>query len=490
MSLSTALHVASSALMVNAAQADIASRNIANADRADYARRSAALITFGDNGGVGLTVERATSRALAAAKLIASSSDAAAAAVRDGLTQLAQAGGLTSVDGVTSSALATGLADLNTAIAAAASDPNSATLRGAVIDSARSLTQTFHDTTAAIQTARADADANIAAAVGEVNDLLTQFKQANDDVVRGATRGGDINDALDRRDGIVAALSAKIGVQSLMRANGDMALYTDSGVTLFDKSPRAVSFAPTSTFDASTSGGNVFVDGVPLANVSGQRATSSGEIFGLMRVRDEFAPRLQAQLDEMARGLTQAFVERDPSGVASDALGLFTDAGGTNPLAVGGAAGLAGRIVVAASVDPRQGGDTQLLRDGGVAGVAYRLNAAGASGYDARLLALNEALRATQAFDPAAEAGASATVESYVANSVSWLEGARRSADQSATQRATVLAHVSTSLSNATGVNLDDEMSKLLVVENSYRATTKLISTVDAMLQSLLQAVG
>jgi flagellar hook-associated protein FlgK len=30
----------------------------------------------------------------------------------------------------------------------------------------------------------------------------------------------------------------------------------------------------------------------------------------------------------------------------------------------------------------------------------------------------------------------------------------------------------------------------MLAIENSYRATTKLISTVDAMFQSLLQAVG
>lgn len=490
MSLSTALHVASSALMVSAAQADIASRNIANVDRTDYARRSAGLTTLGDNGGVGLSIERATNRALAAAKLIATASDAAAASTRDGLTKLAQAGGLTNVDGVASSALATGLADLNTAIATAASDPNNSTLRGAVIDAARGLTQSFHDATAAIQQTRADADADIAGAVGDINDLLAKFKQANDDVVRGALRGGDINDALDRRDGIVAELSAKIGVQSLSRANGDMALYTDTGVTLFDKSPRAASFAATPTFDASTQGGDVFVDGVPLTNATSQRATVSGEIFGLMRVRDEFAPRLQAQLDEAARGLTQAFAERDPSGATPDALGLFTDAGGVAPLAIGGASGLAGRIAVAASVDPQQGGDTRLLRDGGVAGAAYNVNTNGASGFDTRLLALGDALRTMQNFDPAAQAGATASVESYVSNSVSWMEGARKSADQSATQRSAVLANVTTSLSNATGVNLDDEMAKLLVVENSYRATTKLISTVDAMFQSLLQAVG
>jgi flagellar hook-associated protein 1 FlgK len=45
-------------------------------------------------------------------------------------------------------------------------------------------------------------------------------------------------------------------------------------------------------------------------------------------------------------------------------------------------------------------------------------------------------------------------------------------------------------LSNATGVNLDDEMSRLLDLEHAYQASAKLIATIDNLYQMLFQAVS
>ena len=49
-----------------------------------------------------------------------------------------------------------------------------------------------------------------------------------------------------------------------------------------------------------------------------------------------------------------------------------------------------------------------------------------------------------------------------------------------------MLNTATTALSNATGVNLDNEMSKMLDLENSYSATAKLISTIDSMFGTLV----
>jgi len=49
-----------------------------------------------------------------------------------------------------------------------------------------------------------------------------------------------------------------------------------------------------------------------------------------------------------------------------------------------------------------------------------------------------------------------------------------------------LLNTATTALSNATGVNLDNEMSQMLDLENSYSATAKLISTIDTMFSTLL----
>ncbi len=41
----------------------------------------------------------------------------------------------------------------------------------------------------------------------------------------------------------------EIGITTLSRANGDVVVYTDSGVTLFETTARSVTFAPTITYD-------------------------------------------------------------------------------------------------------------------------------------------------------------------------------------------------------------------------------------------------
>jgi flagellar hook-associated protein 1 FlgK len=53
-----------------------------------------------------------------------------------------------------------------------------------------------------------------------------------------------------------------------------------------------------------------------------------------------------------------------------------------------------------------------------------------------------------------------------------------------------LLVRSTEALSNATGVNIDEEMTIMLELERSYQASAKLIATVDSLFASLLQAVG
>ena len=50
------------------------------------------------------------------------------------------------------------------------------------------------------------------------------------------------------------------------------------------------------------------------------------------------------------------------------------------------------------------------------------------------------------------------------------------------------MSATTTALSNATGVNLDDQMSTMLDVEHAYQASAQLMSTVNSMYATLLQA--
>ena len=131
------------------------------------------------------------------------------------------------------------------------------------------------------------------------------------------------------------------------------------------------------------------VDGVPITGSAGVMLAGSGRLTGLAAIRDDIAVTYQNQLDEIARGLIEAFAESDQSATPSlpDAPGLFTYPGAPAMPASGTLlVGLAGAIRINPSVDPSQGGNLALLRDGGIAGdPAYVYNASGGSAYADRL---------------------------------------------------------------------------------------------------------
>ena len=86
----------------------------------------------------------------------------------------------------------------------------------------------------------------MASSVSTINSLLSQFTAANNAVVTGLQTGANVSSAEDTRDSIVTQLSQQIGI-STSGPNGSESIYTDSGVTLFQDTPRTVSFTATPT---------------------------------------------------------------------------------------------------------------------------------------------------------------------------------------------------------------------------------------------------
>jgi diguanylate cyclase len=78
-------------------------------------------------------------------------------------------------------------------------------------------------------------------------------------------------------------------------------------------------------------------------------------------------------------------------------------------------------------------------------------------------------------------------VADYANASVSWLQGQNQASDSPSYQSA-LAAQATSALSNATGVNLDAEMTNMLNLENSYASSAKLLTTVTSMFSALLDA--
>ena len=494
MGLSATLNIAQQSLATNAALSTVVSRNVAGVNNPNYTTKTAAVETTASGGVAVAGIRNATDDPLFNHLLSAQSAAAASSAVSDGLDQLDQTLGLsdTSATGSTSTdtSPATLLSTLTSALQTYAASPSDASLGQSAVSAAKSLATNLNAAAATVSSVREQADQGIASAVATVNSLLGQFGAANNAVIADTLKGTDTTDALDARNTILSQLSAQIGISTASAGNGGLALYTDGGATLFQGTARTVSFTPTTSFSSSTVGGAVTVDGVPVTGAGSPMPSTTGAIAGLAQLRDVTAVHYGNQLDQIAGGLISAFQETDQSG-QNPIAGLFT-AGGSSTLPTS-TTGLAASLAVSSAVDPSQGGSVSLLRDGGInagGNLAYTANTTGAASYSAHLNALLTTLGTTQSFDPTSGGAASGSLASYAGSSVSWLEAARQTATTSKSDTATDVTQTTTSLSSATGVNLDDQMSQMLDLEHSYSASAQLITTINSMLDTLLTAVS
>ncbi len=488
MSLSVALNTARQALQTTATQIAVSSSNISNADDPTRSRKIA-IPTVDPSGSSHIqTITRATNDSILTQYLGASSQSAGSQALLDGLNRLQDTVGDTA-DGTSPAAR---IAALASALQTYANAPSDASLGQAAVTAAQSVATSLNSASQTVTAVRNDADAAMAGSVDRLNGLLAQFQTLNQTAVNETFAGQDATDTLDQRDAVLDKIGQEIGVTVLRRDNNDVALYTDSGVVLFDKTARTVSMTPSSALAPGVTGNAVTVDGVPVTGANAPMPISSGTLAGLAQLRDVVAPTYQAQLDEMARGLVESFAEQDQSGGGGpDLAGLFTWSGGPTVPATGTlSSGAASTLKVSSAVVPSAGGSIAKLRDGGINGANYKYNTAGAASFADRLSGLIDSLSAPRTFSAASGLETSGSLTDFSTASVGWLENERQNASNTVDYQGALLTRVKTALSNAVGINLDDEYAQQLQLEQSYQASSKLVNVVNSLFHALLDAVA
>jgi len=489
MNLSAALNAARSSIAAKSLQTAVTAENIGNIDNPNFVRRRTETISYGGSGVQRTSIARADDSALFRQFLGTTSSTTEKQAILESLTSLELTIGDPEL-GVSPTAL---MAKFQSALQSYATLPHDPIIAANAVQSAVELAAGLNNATDAIQQTRAQADADINMSVNRINVLLDQFHTANQAVVRGVGSASELSAYLDSRDGVLAKLSEELDISTITRTNNDVAIYAKGGAVLYEKNVRQVSFQPTMPFTASTTGNQVYIDGVPVTGNGATMGIGGGKLKGLVEVRDNISITYQNQIDEMARGLIEAFAEQDQNAVPvlPDAPGLFTYSGAPAMPASGVVVpGLAGQISVHASVNPATGGNVELLRDGGIAGAAYVYNPASNSGFSDRLSQLYDALNTPRSFDAAAKTETTASLLSFSASSASWFENARADAIDNVDYQTALLARSSDSLSRSTGVDLDTELATMMELERSYEASARLLSTIDNMYAVLLNALS
>ncbi|RWX77024.1 flagellar hook-associated protein FlgK [Neorhizobium lilium] len=495
MSLASALSTTKNTLSNSATQTAVLSTNVQNVSNSDYNRRTATVTTNAYSGATTVAIDRTQDSALLKQTLTSTSDDAGQQTLLSGLNSLH------AIMGGDDYALAPSkaLADMRDALQAYAATPGDSTLASAAVNSAVDVATSLNTATTEVQNLRADADQQIGTSIDKLNKLLSQFKDANDAVMAATSAGADANDALDTRESLLKQISGIVGVSTATGSGNNMSIYTSDGITLFETSPRTVSYDPRTSYSAANSSGTpikgsaIYIDGVELGAGKNSDSTAQGSLQAFLQLRDEIYPTYQDQLDEIARGLVSMFSEK--SG-ADSVPGLFGPASGSvadydpepnynpSPDTPQVIHGLAGLITVnqAAINDPSK------LRDGSIAGDTQ--NPDGASGFSTLLNQYVAGFETARDFDPAAQIGNSASILDYSTDSVGWAEEYRSGATNASETTSAMLSRSTEAYSNSTGVNLDEELILLLDVEQSYKAASKLLSTIDDMLGALMEAAN
>ncbi|MEM1064528.1 MAG: flagellar hook-associated protein FlgK [Pseudomonadota bacterium] len=484
MSITSALSAAVSGLSANARAAGVVSSNVANAQTPGYARRELELSTRyvdGSTGGVQVDgVRRVVDKALIQDRQLADS----ALANSDTRTQYLSAASDLWGSPESDLSLSGRIRQFDASLIEAASRPDEPSRLTAVGAAAQALTDALNAASAGVQDLREEADAAIARDVALLNASLAQVQDLNGQISRQNGAGRDVAALLDERQRVVDTIAEIVPVRSFARDDDRIALVTTGGAVLIDGTAREIEFAGTGviTADMTLASGalsDLEIDGRGTPANGTFAPLGGGRLGALFEVRDTLAVADQARLDGVARDLVDRFADPaiDPTRAPGDP-GLFTDGG--LAFAPADEIGLSRRIDVNALVDPARGGALFRLRDGLGA-------AAPGPGGDATLLqSFSDALGAQRvAASPALDAGAEA-FDALVAELTSRAASDLRISEREQGFRAAFQLGLAEQEA-AGGVDTDQELQKLILIEQNYAANARVIQVIDDMLQQLVR---
>ncbi|MFN4183330.1 MAG: flagellar hook-associated protein FlgK [Hyphomonas sp.] len=482
MSISAAILAARSGLQVTSQKAEIVATNVANASTPGYVRRS--LV-------VGELVQGSQTAGVTSLGVSRSGDDAIKAQRRELTSDVAQATVLASTwqaistrVGNTSSGagLFRTFSNFESALTASITSPESTANTSALLNAAKSVASELNSFAKYGAQARAEADSEIAEGVDAVNTALKQIQDLNKRIASIDRTSSQAATLMDERQRVLDTIAQYLPIQTAQRDAGTIDVLTTQGVYLVNGSTaRQIQFTPSSAFTSAQTLANgalsgISVDGIDITPGSTSFGAVSGGVFGaLFTLRDQDLPAFLDQLDMVANDIITRLSDDsiDPTKPAGEQ-GLFVDPDGAGTL------GLAARISINAAVDPSQGGEAWRLRDG--IGAAQ----SGPPGNSSILSAMFEAFTQVKSLNSNGIQGAFSA--SDLAAQLSSVVGQKR-IYQDSVLASTQTQHLTLVEAEQamTGVNVDQEMESLLLIEQAYAANARVIQVARDMISILME---
>jgi flagellar hook-associated protein 1 len=446
-------------LQVTKARIDTLSRNISNAQTPGYSKKISNQTT-GPLGGVELSpIRRNVDQALARSLCEATGSQNQLQTTVNLLTQLETAFGTPEAN----TSLSSQITNLQNAFQNVSVSPEKASLYNAVIDAANGVARTLNQLSQTATSVGQEAVTQLAQDLTTVNQTLISLNDVNNQIV--ANSGTDVTDFEDQRDQLLLTLSGLVDITTFNKPSGAIAVYTRDGKPLVDGSVATLSLGGTTGVTWSLPNSAP----VPLK-------VGSGTIGGVLGLLNTTLPAVQDQLDDIARALTVEFNAID--------VPIFCDPGNIPFVATPALVdGYASRIAVNPTVTQ------QVIHDGApqawilVPGPA--LLPGDTTNIDNAIALLD---RTNVAFS-AAGLPTSGNIAQVATDFIASQSLQRANAEDALGAQKTLQQTLQSKMSADSGVNVDDEVAQLAVLQNAYSANARVLQTTNDLFMALFNSV-
>jgi len=347
------------------------------------------------------------------------------------------------------------MGDFFNALQDLANNPAGHTERQVLLAKSEIMTETFNKISSDLNQLQNDLDSNIEGTVIEINTIAGEISDLNFKIGDIEKSGQNANDLRDKRDLYLKELSSMIDISTFEGNDGQVTVSVGSGTPLVQP-PYAFSL---STATNASGHENVLWVNRDGSTVDITNDISGGKLKGWIDVRDVAIENYKTSLDNLA------------SSMITEVNNLHT--GGFDLNSVAGVNFFTGSLASDISVNPVIAGDVNLIAASGTGAPGDNSNAIAIANLQNSLLM----------------SGGTATYDDFYNSLVSDVGIAVRSAHVNYDHQTAMVSSLDNYRESIAGVSLDEEMVNLVKFQHAYDAAAKLISTVDEMLNTVMNMV-
>jgi flagellar hook-associated protein 1 FlgK len=334
--------------------------------------------------------------------------------------------------------------------------------RTALVERATTVATSLRDAHASLSNQFTANTNETAAYVDQINELAVNVAKMNNQIVVSKQANLQPNELMDQRDRAIMQLAELAGATTIEQPSGAVNVYLGNGPIVSEFSARAIRSAGPPTLDGVSEATPVSLQWTD----TGGTVSAGGTIGSMVDTMNTVIPRVSGQLDKVAQDLADTVNGQHRTGFSSDGttgLDFFVgEIDGTDVTAK------TIRVAVTEPAKVAYSSANPVSADPTVAGtsnhdIADRLSDIGASG-----------------------TGPDQTYQQMIGQlGVAAQASGRRSEIQNS-----VRDQVDTDRTAESGVNLDEEMTNLLTFQRGYEAASRVLTTVDSMLDQLINRTG